>query len=79
MAKKSKFVLNRKGVSELLKGEEMKSLLNDIGSKVKSKAGVGYEAEVVQSSDRAKTIVSAKSKKAKRDNLKNNTLLKALK
>lgn len=78
MAKKSKFVLNSAGVVELMKSAEMKAVLEGYGSRVASTVGSGYEANTVMSGDRAKVFVHAETDEAKQDNLKNNTLLKAL-
>lgn len=75
---KWKFELNSKGVVELLKSSEMQANLAKRGGSVASTAGNGYEAEAVMSGDRAKVFVSAKTAGARRDNLKNNTLLKSL-
>ena len=47
--------------------------------KIKGNLGTGYSAQKVMSSDRVKVFVKANSKKAQKDNLKNNSLLKALK
>lgn len=70
-----KFVLNRKGVGELLHSSEMQNALMSYGRQVADSAGDGYE--VKQMPTRA-IAVSAFSKKAQRDNLKNNTLLKVV-
>ncbi|MFM1580727.1 hypothetical protein ABGF48_00735 [Helcococcus bovis] len=78
MTKKFKFELNKKGVSELLFSEEMNSMLNIYANNISGKSGKGYEGQVVRSGDRLKTLVVAKTKSAKRDNNKNNTLLKVL-
>ena len=75
---RAKFELNKAGVIELMKSAEMKAVLNEYGSRVSSSAGAGYEAKDVMSGDRAKVFVYAETEEAKKDNLKNNTLLKAL-
>lgn len=75
---KMKFELNSAGVVELMKSAQMQSILNEYGAKVASRAGDGYSAENIMSGDRAKIFVQAETPKAKSDNLKNNTLLKAL-
>ena len=73
-----KFELNQAGVVELLKSNKMEAVLNDYGRRVSSSAGKGYSYRSVASGDRKKVFVSANSKEATRDNLKHNTLLKAL-
>lgn len=78
MSTKFKFELNSRGVVELMKSANMKKVLSNYGSSVSNKAGHGYSYSVQESGDRSKVFVHASTKKAKRDNLKNNTLLKAL-
>ena len=76
---KVKIELNLKGLNALMKSEEMQSVLNQAADKIAAAAGDGYEIEeahpiryIAISSVRAATF------KARRDNLKNNTLLKAM-
>ena len=76
---KFKFILNRQGVSQLLKGEEMLGLLKTYAENVKSKAGEGYEVSTYVGKTRSNASVKVGDSRSYRDNLKNNTLLKALK
>lgn len=78
MAKKVIIKLNQDGVRELLQSEEMQKLVKDYADGVKERAGEGYESSVVVGKLRARASVKAVTYKAKRDNLKNNTLLKAV-
>lgn len=78
MAKRVKVKLNIGGVGQLLKSEEVQKMLREYGSATLNRVGDGYELEEGQTLHRAKCTVRAKSYKAKRDCLKNNTLLKAL-
>lgn len=71
------FVLNSKGVNQLLKSSEVQSALSSIADKIQSKAGVGYEKNSHVGKNRANAMVYPDSIKAKVDNSKNNTLLKA--
>ncbi|MGK4109089.1 hypothetical protein [Enterococcus cecorum] len=73
-----KFKLNRAGVSQLMKSAEMKSVLISYASNIRNRCGDGYEQDIYVGSNRANAMVSATSIKAKRDNKKNNTLLKAV-
>lgn len=73
-----KFELNPAGVVELLKSSKMEAALLEQGRSVASAAGKGYSYRSVSSGDRKKVFVSANTKEANRDNLKHNTLLKAL-
>ena len=73
-----KFVLNPEGVKELLKSSGMASCLMDYAKDVRNIAGIGYEVSQFSGPNRLNVSVYANTKKATRDNLKNNTLLKAL-
>ncbi len=74
-----KFELNRAGVRELLKSEEMKSICEEHARAVQSKCGTGYEVTTYTGKSRANASVHAETFEAKRENSKNNTLLKAVK
>ena len=74
---KVKFVLNRAGVREILQSPEIAAVVKDYTNQVQGRAGTGYEASVM-TKNRAVGRVTAETGKAKRDNSKNNTLLKAL-
>lgn len=76
---KIKFELNRSGVSELLKGEAMQSVIKDHASRTASACGAGYKSDVFVGKNRANASVFTESDRAKLDNLKNNTILKNLK
>lgn len=76
---KYKFELNRSGVRALLRSDEMAALLKARAEAAASRCGEGYEAGDYLMSTRAVARVSAVSAKARRDNRKNNTILKALK
>ena len=73
-----KFELDREGVRELLKSEEMHSIINDCAQEILGRLSDGYEMKSGETEQRAKASVYAESIKARRDNSKNNTLLKAL-
>ena len=73
-----KFKLNRSGVRELMKSTEMQSVLTNYASNIRNRCGNGYEQDIYVGSNRANAMVSAATVKAKRDNKKNNTLLKAV-
>lgn len=75
---KVKFKRNDKGVGELLKSPEAQALVMDIANKVQQRAGDGYEASVIVGKYRARASVFTATYEAQRDNLENNTLLKAL-
>lgn len=75
---KNTFKLNYSGVGQLLKSTEMQKVLTDHATKIKNRVGDGYEQDVYVGKTRANAMVKATSFKAKRDNKKNNTLLKAV-
>ncbi|RRR49781.1 hypothetical protein EI999_09600 [Streptococcus suis] len=74
-----KFKLNSAGVRELMKSPEMQAVLTDKANAIRNRAGDGYESDIYVGKTRANAMVYADSFKAKRDNNKNNTLLKAVK
>ncbi|HFR3839589.1 TPA: hypothetical protein ACHWA0_001084 [Streptococcus suis] len=76
---KMRFKLNRAGVRELLKSPEMQAVLTDKANGIRNRAGDGYESDIFVGKTRANAMVYADSIKAKRDNKKYNTLLKAVK
>ncbi|HEM2777305.1 TPA: hypothetical protein ACGOSD_001394 [Streptococcus suis] len=76
---KMRFKLNRAGVRELLKSPEMQAVLTDKANGIRNRAGDGYASDIYVGKTRANAMVYADSIKAKRDNKKNNTLLKAVK
>ena len=75
---KIKIVLNRKGVRELLKSQPIANACGKQAEIVKAKAGEGYEVRQRKYPERTGYVVVAETDEAKQDNLKNNTLLKAL-
>lgn len=75
---KMKFNLNRSGVGSLLKSPEMQNVLTEHASAIRNRVGEGYEQDMFVGKNRANAMVSAETFEAKRDNMKNNTLLKAV-
>lgn len=73
-----KFELNRKGVSELLKGQEIQKVLSEKASEIKGRAGDGYVQDTKVGKTRANAMVYPDSAEAYFKNLKHNTLLKAI-
>lgn len=72
------FKLSRKGVAELMKSQEMQGVLKEHATTIKNRAGDGYEQDIHVGRNRANAMVKAETFKAKKDNSKNNTLLKAV-
>lgn len=75
---KIKFKLNRKGVADLMKSPEMQEVLKEYATNIKNRCGDGYEQDIHVGKNRANAMVSAVTYQAKSDNLKNNTILKAV-
>lgn len=73
-----KFELNRSGVSQLLKSSEMQAVLTEKAQGIRERCGDGYETDTYVGKTRANAMVRPATIKAKRSNLKNNTLLKAV-
>lgn len=73
-----KFELNQEGVKELLQSSEMQQCLNTEAKKVLGRLPSGYGSTPGMTSQRAKVTVGTRSFKAAKDNLLNNTLLKAV-
>lgn len=75
---KFKFVLNRAGVRQLMQSEEMQSILKNKADNALNSLGEGYKSDIYVGKNRANAMVYADSFQAKRDNLKNNSILKAV-
>jgi len=75
---KVKFVLNSAGVRQLMQSEEMQSILKDKADAALNSLGEGYKSDIYIGKNRANAMVWADSIKAKRENLKHNTILKAV-
>ncbi len=75
---KTKFKLNHSGVGQLLKSAEMQNILEEKATGIRNRAGEGYKQDTYVGKTRANAMVYADSYAAKRDNMKNNTLLKAV-
>lgn len=75
---KMQFKLNSSGVSSLLKSAEMQSVLTKKATDIKNRCGDGYEQDIYVGKNRANAMVRAATVKAKKDNMDNNTLLKAV-
>jgi len=65
-------------VRELMQSEEMQSILNAHASDIRNRAGEGFEQDSFVAGTRAVARVRADTPEAHKDNLENNTLLKAV-
>lgn len=75
---KTKIKLNSAGVREMLKSESMQALLSERASEIAARAGAGYGTDVFVGKTRANASVFVNDREAMRDEMNNNTLLKAL-
>lgn len=75
---KMQFKLNRAGVSDMLKSDGMQKVLEEKASAIKNRCGDGYEQDIYIGRNRANAMVRAETYQAKKDNTKNNTILKAV-
>lgn len=73
-----KIVLNREGVRQLLKDESIARLCMELANQTASRCGEGYEVQERNYPERTGAAVLAVTYQAKKDNSKNNTILKAL-
>ena len=78
MADKVKFELNRSGVRELLRSDEMMGVCKDYATRSVNVLGSGYELSTHVGRNRVNAQVAAKTFEARRDNAKNNSILKSL-
>lgn len=80
MSKNVEFKLNLPGLNALMKSGEMQSILNSAARSIANTAGDGYEA-IIEHAHPINFIaiasVRTKTKSARMDNNRNNTLLKA--
>ena len=70
--------LNRSGVRELLKSPEMAALLQEQTDAIAGRCGDGYGTDTALMETRMIASVFTDTKEAYRDNLDNNTILRAL-
>lgn len=75
---KVEVILNTSGVRELLKSKEMMGICEEYANRALNSLPAGYEISTLDGKNRVNAQISAVSFGAKRDNAKNNTLLKAL-
>lgn len=77
---KVQIVLNTEGVNELLRRADTVKMISGYGQQMADKLGEGYECRTGfgAKDGRAHAWVMAVSRKAKKDNLENNTILKAM-
>lgn len=75
---KVRIELNGSGVRELLRSSEMKSVCESHANRALGGLGDGYVVTSMTGKNRVNASVYAESYEAKKENLKSNTILKAL-
>lgn len=75
---KVKFELDKGGVRDLLRSQEVLSVCKDYAESARARAGEGYEVTTFVGRNRVNASVHAETYEARKDNYDNNTLLKAL-
>ena len=76
---KVKFKLNTSGVRAILQSDEMMSICKEYADGIQARAGEGYETDTFVGKNRVNASVFTATPEAMKDNLENNTLLKAVK
>ena len=74
----AKFVLNREGVRDLLRSDEMMAVCREYAQQIADRAGSDYELSEYTGVNRVNVSVGTTTKEALQDNYDNNTLLKSL-
>lgn len=75
---KSRFKLNKKGVRELMQSDAMLGICSEYANAALSSLGDGYGVNTYHGKTRVNAEVEAVTAKARRENLENNTILKAV-
>lgn len=78
MANDFKFELNRDGVRELMQSDEMLKICKQYANTAMASLGNGYEVSDMVGKTRVNVQISAETFETRRENLKNNTILKSL-
>lgn len=78
MSQKIKFELDRSGVRELLRSEEMKGVCKDYADRALNQLGDGYSVSTRTGKNRVNASVKADTIEAKQENAKSNSILKAV-
>lgn len=75
---KVKVILNRSGVRALMQSPEMQKICTDYANAALSKLGSGYEVTSMVGKTRCNAEIAAVSRAARKENAKNNTIMKAV-
>lgn len=75
---KTEIVLNTSEIGRMLKGSEVEAMMASYAGRVSAQAGSGYSSRTHNTGQRIAANIYADTPEARDDNLKNNTLLKAI-
>ncbi|MFQ6794673.1 MAG: hypothetical protein ACLRT4_18100 [Thomasclavelia sp.] len=75
---KNEFVLNKAGVRELLRSDEMLNICKSYANEAQNRLGEGYKVTSMKGRNRVNASIAADSYEAKKETFENNTILKAL-
>lgn len=75
---KVRFELNREGVRDLLRSKEMMDVCQEYANNALGKLGDGYEVTTHTGTNRVNAEVAAVTYAAKKENLSDNTIIKAV-
>lgn len=78
MAKKVKFELNRAGVRQLMRSKEAMDVCSRYANGARGRLGDGYQVSTRTGQNRVNAEVAAVTYQARKENLQNNSILKAL-
>ncbi len=78
MANKVTLELNSDGVRELLRSKEMMDIVEGYAQDIANRCGDGYEVSTYTGTNRVNASVLTATWEAYKDNLDNNTILKAV-
>lgn len=70
--------LNTKGIEALLKGSETGQMIGELAARVAANAGNGYASDTKQMGSRVIASAYTETEEAMKDQMENNTLLRAL-
>lgn len=75
---KVRIELNRAGVRNLLRSSEIQTMLAEEANSRAAGLGPGYDVSVCVGRNRANARIAAETEEARRENLEDNTLLRAI-
>lgn len=78
MTKNVQIELNREGVKALMKSREMLSICKQLANEAAARCGEGYAVNTHSGKTRVNAEVYAETLRARRDNMKHNTILKSI-